>query len=458
MPDRPNVLIIYPDQMRYDVMGCAGNGVVRTPNMDALAAGGVRFERAYVSFPLCCPFRASVMTGKYAHANGMFANHYPIDIDQTFLAECFRDAGYRTGYVGKWHLDGGGKHVFVPPERRLGFEWFVGFNRGHQYLRPMFYRNDDPRPRTSRRFEPEAQTDHLLEFLDDCRTNTPERPFLAMIAYGPPHPPLVMPEHYATMYAEDEVPIRASTPDAAASQARARKFLARYYGLTTAVDDCVGRVLAYLEDAGLAANTIVYLVSDHGEMAGEFGRFGKRSYHEASMRVPLVVRWPAGLPSGAVSGQLVDPAVDTMPTLLSLCRIDAPAEVQGVDFAPLLGGNDAPVRDAVYYEIIKETRGPEGFPIPERGVRTPEWLYVRTEDAPLGLYDLRSDPLEMNDLSASADHADVARRLDAMLTDHMTRTGDDWSLEADFPPPEFVTHERGREIYLETLPDAILEP
>ena len=105
MPDRPNVLIIYPDQMRADAMGCAGNPHVATPNIDRLAREGVRFDSAYVSFPLCCPFRASVMTGKYAHAHGMCANHYRIDTAQTFLAEVFRRNGYRTGYFGKWHLD-----------------------------------------------------------------------------------------------------------------------------------------------------------------------------------------------------------------------------------------------------------------------------------------------------------------------------------------------------------------
>ncbi len=457
MPNRPNVLIIYPDQMRYDVMGCSGNAVMRTPNIDRLAAGGMRFDRAYASFPLCCPFRASVMTGKYAHAHGMFANHYPIDLDQTFLAECFREAGYRTGYVGKWHLDGGGKHVFVPPERRLGFESFVGFNRGHQYTDPMFYRNDDPRPRTSKRFEPEVQTDHLLEFLDSWRADAAAEPFMAMVSYGPPHPPLVMPDHYATMYAEGDVPIRANTPGDAEMQAKARGFLARYYGLTTAVDDCVGRVLEWLDDAGAADNTIVYLVSDHGEMAGEFGRVGKRSCHEASMRVPLIVRWPAGLPEGLACGQLVDPAVDTMPTLLGLCGIDPPGEVQGVDFSPLLRGEDRPVRDAVYYEILTEREGPEAFPVAERGVRTLDWLWVRTEAAPLGLYDLQADPLEMTDLSGAAAHAATAARLDAALADHMARTGDDWSLEAHWPPPDFLTHEEGREAYLRTLPEAIVE-
>ena len=456
MPDRPNVLIVYPDQMRFDVMGCAGNPLVRTPNMDRLAAEGVRCDSAYVSFPLCCPFRASVMTGKYAHVHGMMANHYALDLDQTFLAERFAAAGYRTGYVGKWHLDGGGKMVFVAPERRLGFESFVGFNRGHHYLRPMFYRQDDPRPRTSVKWEPEAQTDHLLEFFDDWRANLADRPFMAMIAYGPPHPPLEMPDHYATMYNPADIPIRDNTPADAADQAKARNFLARYYGLTTAVDGCLARVLDWLDATGQVDNTIVYLVSDHGEMAGEHGRYAKSNYHEAAMRVPLIVRWPAGLEAG-VCDAMIDPAVDTMPTLLALCGLDSPDGVQGLDVSPALRGGES-VRDAVYYQVIGEADGPERIDVPERGVRTRDRLYVRTADKPLGLYDLAADPLEMNDLSVSADHAEIRARLDAQLTDHMARTGDDWSLRAPWPRADFVTHERGKEIYLETLPRAIVEP
>ena len=117
--ERPNILIIYPDQMRYDVMGCAGNPVIKTPNFDRLASGGVMFNNAFCAYPLCAPWRASIMTGKYPHANGMGTNHYPIPLDQLFLAELLRDhAGYQTGYVGKWHLDGGRKHAFVRPEGR----------------------------------------------------------------------------------------------------------------------------------------------------------------------------------------------------------------------------------------------------------------------------------------------------------------------------------------------------
>ncbi len=139
-PSRPNILIIYPDQMRADAMGCTGNAVIKTPNFDRLALQGVRFDSAYCAFPLCCPWRASLLTGKYPHSHGLVANHYPVPLDQVFLPQILRDSGYRTGYIGKWHLNGGLKHDPVPPGReRLGFEHFIGFSRGCRF-EPMFPR------------------------------------------------------------------------------------------------------------------------------------------------------------------------------------------------------------------------------------------------------------------------------------------------------------------------------
>ncbi|MHC4716968.1 MAG: sulfatase/phosphatase domain-containing protein, partial [Planctomycetota bacterium] len=353
--------------------------------------------------------------------------------------------------------DGGGKIVRVLPERRLGFEWLVGFNRGHEYMNPVFYRNDDVRPRTTKLYEPDVQTDHLIEFLDSSRHDDSRRPFLAMVAYGPPHPPLVAPPEYLAMHSPEEVPVRANTPGDRDTQGRARDFLAKYYGLTVNIDLNVGRVLDWLDEAGLAEDTIVLFVSDHGDMAGEHGRFGKSVHHDASMRVPLIVRWPERLAGGRTAPQLVDAAVDVMPTLLELCGLDVPDCVQGVSFAPLLDGADEPVRGAVWYQLIGEADGPERVDVPRRGVRTLEWLYVRTAEGPEALHDLRSDPLEMDNLIGSDDHAGVLASLDGMLSDHMRDVGDDWSARAPFPPPGFVSHEDGHEAYLETLKGAILE-
>jgi len=457
---RPNVIIIYPDQMRYDAMGCAGNPCIRTPNIDRLAREGVGFSNAHTSFPLCSPFRASLMTGKYAHSHGLCANHYPIKLGQRFLAEIFRDHGYKTGYVGKWHMEGGQKPGYVPPDRRLGFDWFVGFNRGHSYFAPIFYRNDDPRPRTSRRYEPDFQTDHLIEFMQSCLDDPGRPPFLAMIAYGLPHIPLIMPDHYKDMYSPQQVPVRLNTPKAGELSPDPREFLARYYGLVTCVDDNVGRILNWLDENNLSDDTLVCFISDHGDQAGEHGLFDKKIYYEASMHVPLIFRWPAGrfpVAGGRGVDGLVDASVDVMPTLLELCRLPVPQEVQGRSLVPLLQGEDT-VRQAAFYEICKETGGPERFPVPQRGVRTDGWLYVRTEAEAVAMFDLEKDPLEMNNIVNAPSYAEKQNELDRMVRDFMRETSDGWGIEAVFPPPGFITHQEAAVFTRQLLAEAIAEP
>ena len=454
----PNILILFADQMRADAMGCAGNRCLKTPHLDRLAMGGVRFENAFVSLPLCSPFRASLFTGKYPHSNGQFANHYPIPLGQRFLPQMLRDAGYQTGYIGKWHLEGGPKPGFVPPgERRLGFEHFVGFNRGHFYFDSIYYRDDGQHYHCDR-YEPDFQTDHLIEFMQSCIDSDPARPFFGMVCFGPPHGPIESPLYYRDLYSPEEVPIRDSVPADAKSQARARKFLAGYYGMISNVDHNVGRVLDWLDRRGIAEYTLLIFLSDHGDMAGEHGRHGKKCPYDAAMRVPFLVRYPARFAGMREIQHLVDVSVDTMPTLLELCGVSVPDEVQGLSYLPLLEGDPTPVRTKVYYEVVMEREGPERHPVPERGVRTLEWLYVRTEDRPTMLFDLKSDPLETVNLVDAPRHHEIQDNLDRRLRAHMIDTEDDWGIEAKFPPPDFVTHEEGARHMRDLLASAVEEP
>jgi arylsulfatase A-like enzyme len=200
------------------------------------------------------------------------------------------------------------------------------------------------------------------------------------------------------------------------------------------------------------------MVSDHGEMAGENGRYGKKTFYRNAMQVPMLVRYGRGFEGGRVVDTLVDPSVDTMPTLLELCGIPVPECVQGASYLSLLQGGPTPAREAIYYEILMEREGPERFPVPERGVRTLEWLYVRRRNGPTHLFDLREDPLEVRNLVTSAAHEEVIDHLDRMLTVHMEHTGDDWGIEAVYPPPDFQTHEEGRIYARRLLERAVVEP
>lgn len=438
---RPNVLFIYPDQMRADCMGVAGHPRLKTPALDRLSNEGVRFTNAYTSFPLCCPFRASIMTGKYATSHGMMANHYPINLNQTFLPQVMRDNGYSTCWVGKWHLNGGKKHDFVPKEYRLGFEHFVGFSRGHEYLAPIYYRDDNPQPFRSDMFEPELQTSHLCDFVDEASKQ--DRPFFAGICYGPPHTPVEKsPEHFRKLFSPEDVQLSELVPPGLAEEAKV--FVAMYWGMIAAIDYQLLRIINHLENRQLLDNTLLILVSDHGDMCYEHGLTGKKSFYRGSMQVPLIVRYPQ-YGAGIVHDELVDPGVDLMPTILEACGISLPNGMEGNSLHRLMkNGSDPSLKQYVYYQIPRESDGPERFPFPERGLRTKEWLYVERCGVPIVLFDLVADPDEKCNLVSRSDSYPKVMHLREQLHAVMTLYHDNWDKHMDFPPVNFQSHEEGK--------------
>ena len=291
MSGKPNILIILADQMRYDCAGFSGNPDVKTPQLDRLAMEGVCFDEAFVSYPYCRPFRASLLTGKYAHRTGAFTNRTPVNPSQPSLARILNAYGYKTGYFGKWHLYNDFlKPGFVPPGiDRMGFDEFVGFNDDHRYMDAIFYRDTD-QPYQCKRFEPDFQTDHAIEFME--RALVSGEPFLAYASFGPPHPPMRMPEHWRRMYD----PRRIALPQCAANfnsrnldleagesgeggapyddgeiECRIRNYVSGYYSLISSVDFNVGRLLNWLDANALAESTVVIFFSDHGDMLGQNG-------------------------------------------------------------------------------------------------------------------------------------------------------------------------------------------
>ena len=233
--------------------------------------------------------------------------------------------------------------------------------------------------------------------------------------------------------------------------------MAKYYGLVYNLDENVGRLLDWLDNHGLNENTLVIFVSDHGEMAGEHGRYAKKTYFCSAMHVPLLIRYPAQFQAGGRIPGLIDPAVDTMPTFLELCNLPIPQEVQGSSYLGLLQAREMIARDHIYYQILKEMQGEERFPVPERGLRTLDWLYVRTEEAPLALYDLANDPWELSNLFDDEKYVDIRSELDAWLQLRMLELDDHWNIEAVFPPEDFQTHAQGAVYHKELLARAIVE-
>lgn len=423
----PNLVFVFADQMRGMDLGCAGNPDVRTPNLDRLAAEGIRAAAAFANCPVCTPSRAVLLTGRHALATRVLANDLPLPEDMPTIGESLRDAGYRTGYVGKWHLDGVPRRRFTPPgPRRHGFAFWAAYNCAHDYLHARYYR-DDPAPIPISGYEPVTQTDLALAFLGAGDG----RPFALFLSYGPPHDPYEQaPEELVRSYDPAALRLRPNVrpippgPGDLSGGRDPRRTLACYYAHITALDAQVGRLLRGLEDLGHAHDTIVVFTSDHGDMLWSHGRMMKQQPYEESIRVPLLLRWPGRVPAGRVTEQPVG-LVDLVPTLLPLLGVPAPAGVQGADLsAQLLGGAAAGPGSVYLYDLVAVDQSvAQG--VPEwRGIRTARHTYAATVEGPWLLFDNVADPHQLENLVGRPEAAALQAALQADLDGWLRATGD----------------------------------
>jgi len=424
---RPNVIIIMPDQMRGQAMGIAGEEQIRTPCLDRLARGGVYLPNTFANTPVCCPARATILTGMYPARHGLVTNDLRLRESLTSLAERLAEAGYATGFVGKWHLDGGYRMPgFVPPgPRRQGFAFWAANECNHSHFDSLYFR-DTPEPLPIRIFEPEVWTGEAIRFLRDNR----DRPFFLWWTCGPPHDPYGAPPEYERLYDPARLRMRPNWV-ADATPHGSRQAIARYYAAITAVDAQVGRLLDELDRLDLTDNTLVLFISDHGDMLGSHGLPLKSKPWEESIRVPGILRHPPTLPAGRKQDLLFS-HVDIAPTILGWCGLSVPAVMQGRDLSGLLQGEAGPEPEAVYLSY-HEPRPREGVPAGWRGIRTKRYAYARFRDRPWVLYDLEADPFEMKNLADDPAYADLRARLDHMLIEQMRRAGDDWAIDLKEP-------------------------
>jgi len=435
MSSTPNLVFVFADQWRRQAFGYAGDPNVKTPNVDRFAEQSVNFENAVSGCPVCTPYRASLMTGVYPHRHGLMVNDQCLyeRYDGPFLAECLRDGGYRTAYIGKWHIDGKGRNSFVPPERRLGFEWWKGFECTHNYRHSPYYFGDDSRPHMWQGYDADAQTDEACRYL---REEADDRPFSIFLSWGPPHNPFGnAPDEFEAMYDPKDIQLQDNVPPEIADQAREE--LAGYYAHCSALDADFGRLMDTLAETGRDKDTIVIFTSDHGDMLGSQGQFRKQRPWSESIRVPFLIRHPK------VSGPRVDntpiDASDLMPTLLSLCGVSSPSAMDGVDFSQtVLNSSPSGIEDAFlalytpFHEWRRDNGGRE-----YRGLYNESFTFVRTLDGPWLLYDNLRDPQQLNNLIDDPDFADVVRERDDALTRRMQAIGDDFATG-----PEIIRRER----------------
>lgn len=443
-PARPNILLLYVDDLRHDGLGVTGHPFVETPNLDQRVAGqGVNFRNSFVNCPLCSPSRASLMTGQYAAAHGYYGNDRLNAVPDDRLPiyqNVLRSAGYRTGLVGKWHMDS----YFEP---RVGFDYWAAFQGQGVHNNPILRVKQDTAPlRTVNEtgFTTTVLTDYALDFLKEYGAGgTRSEPFALTLSFKAVHAP-VGPQYTASggRYANqtlnrppnasptyggfninEEKPVfsRPGFNGLVLNTSRGNNDRIGQMEMMRDIDSNIGRVLDTLESKGLDKNTLVIFTSDNGFFWGEHGRGDKRLAYEESIRVPLLMRGP-GVTPGQTSDALVT-AVDLAPTILTAAGIAVPKSMQGQPLNGVLknapNGTGGFSRDAIYAEYYKEDKYPD---VPRwDAVRTQTHLYLTHPELGLQydeLYDIVGDPYQMNNLllpgPATVLPGDTQRVLDGM--------------------------------------------
>ena len=375
--------------------------------IDTFAAESVNYEQAIAGTPVCCPSRASFLTGQYAHEHGVYVNDVPLQAEGPAVAEVFASSGYSTGYIGKWHLMGspdgwfGQRSAFVPPEERLGFQYWKAGECSHDYWNSIYYEGDDTQPKVWEGYDAFSQTDDAVQFMKDSTKR--DDPFFLTVSYGPPHFPLeTAPPEFREMYADREIELRANVP--LRDRDQAVMDLRGYYAHMAAIDQCFETLLRALDDLGLSSDTIVVFTSDHGDMMWSQGLEYKLVPWEESIAVPLLVRVPDRTPG--VSSALFN-SPDLMPTLLGLAGLAIPDGLSGKDMS-----RSMVAEGSAYLTMPASFSSMRWYGFDEyRGVRDERYTYVETREGPWLLYDRVDDPYQLKNLVADPSQREVLDRL-----------------------------------------------
>jgi len=426
--ERPNIVMIISDQFRGDCVGALGrNPMGLTPNLDTMARRGVVFRSAMANQPVCAPARASIFTGQYPSTHGVWKNGVGLPADAVTIAKELRGAGYSANYIGKWHLAPAPAIGTVAAENRGGFlNLWEASNvlefTSHPYEGDMFDADGKPL-HFSGVYRTDFMTGRAREFLNQARP-----PFFLVLSYLEVHhqndiDAFVPPKEYAERYKNPFVPqdLR-PLPGSWPSQ------LADYYRCVAKMDETVGTILASLKENGMDKDTILAFLSDHGCHFKTRNTEYKRSPHDSSIHIPLIVQGP-GFDRSLEIPELVS-QVDVAPTLLEAAGLRVPASMQGRSVLPLLDRRTAAWRNEVYFEMTEFITG--------RGLRTPEWTYAVAAPKRRGwnavpaseeyveymMYDLAADPYQHVNMAGRAEVEQVSEGLRRRLLERIVEAGD----------------------------------
>jgi arylsulfatase A-like enzyme len=405
------VLILQPDQHSAFILGCAGHGQVQTPNLNRLAAESTYFTRAVANSPVCSPCRASIQSGLYWHTHGVDANGVRLRTGFSCLAEVFQAGGYHTGYIGKWHLDGGdpsddpGGHIPTGPRRQGWREWW-GYERNHEYFDVFRYNTAGEKVRVpGYDWEPAWHTDITLDFIQRHRDEA--QPWCFYASYGPPHKPNQCPREFLDRYDPESFTLTPAQKRNFPDEARLRQELRVYYAQVTAIDHEVGRILRGIDEMRVADNTIVLYCSDHGDVLGSHGKLrGKWKPYATAFRVPTMIRWPGRVRAQRTEALIGSP--DLPATIVDLAGLSAPISWQGRSMAPHCRGESQELHDALPMGM----RGWDGVY---------DGRYIYSEGREHVLYDHHTDPHELHNLIQDA--PTLAAKMKRRLGEVMMQTG-----------------------------------
>ncbi|MDF2959416.1 MAG: arylsulfatase [Paenibacillus sp.] len=420
---KPNVIVFFTDQQRWDTMSVYGNPLNLTPNLDRTAASGTHAYNAFTCQPVCGPARSCLQTGLYATASGCFRNGIPLPENSKTMAHYFKEHGYQTGYIGKWHL--GHHEPYVPEEKRGGYDYWLASEllefTSDAYDTVLYDNNNEAVKLPGYRVD--ALTDAAIRYVDSKQKD----PFFLFISYLEPHHQNHTDDYPAPTGYREQYTGKWMPPDLVGMGGSAAQHLGGYFGMVKRLDEAYGRLLDTLRSLNLLEDTVVLFTSDHGNHFKTRNGEYKRSGHDSSIRVPTVFTGP-GFEGGGQLKEVVS-LIDLPPTLLDAAGIPKPEQMQGRSILPLVNRGNTDWPQEVFVQISESQVG--------RAVRTRRWKYgvvapglsgsevpgadSYTEDY---MYDLDADPYELTNLIGLESHRKVADVMKERLIRRMVEAGE----------------------------------
>jgi arylsulfatase A-like enzyme len=439
---RPNVIWVFADQLRAQALPFAGDPNARAPQLSRAEVNGVSFTGAVSGFPLCCPFRGSLLTSRYPH-RCVPGHEYALPAGQKTIADVFNDNGYRTAYFGKWHLggwherDGRAAFFITDPARRGGFETWAGYENNNSQWDSWVHggQGKDAFHYRLPGYETDELSNLLITYIKERgeeRKQGAAKPFFAALSVQPPHDPYVAPDRFMANYNPERLELRPNVAHSESIRRQARLDLAGYYAMIENLDWNFGRIVDALGQSGQLFDTHIVFFSDHGDMHGSQGMFRKTCPYEEAIRIPFTITGTTPRYGGTGRRPVVLNHVDIAPTTLGLCGIKKPEWMEGMDLSHLRLGTKGSEPDSAYLQNVVPTGHADSINTPYRGLVTRDgWKYACFEGRSWILYNLNDDPYEQSNLAQNNKYRAQRQKLIARLRQWVADTGDRFDVPAD---------------------------